>query len=264
MARLFSTSSTSITAQRHNRFFIGIAISMLIVLLLGFGKSFYLRPWFTDTPLPGYLLVHGMVMTAWYLLFLLQTCLIAANKRQLHQAMGIVGLILAVAVVVTGLYVDINIIPHKQSLGVDMSDAKMLNGYAWFTLASMSSVIIFAGIIAAALGWRRNAAIHKRLMFWAFVWTLGPAFTNSRPLGQVLDKLVTPYLPFFPADFIWLALLLAYDWKTLHRFHPASYLGFITLLLLFLAGEFGLARVEILQQWLINYHSDVLPAVRVD
>ncbi len=226
---------------------------MLIVIALGFGKSFYLRPLFNDRPLPMYLVVHGVVMSAWYLLFLAQASLVHMGRTDLHRKLGIAGVLLAAAVVGAGLYVDLNIIPHKASLGVDMSDPATLSAYARFSLASMSTVAIFALIVVMAVALRRRSAVHKRLMYWAFVWSLGPAFTNTRPLGQVLDSLVVPYLPFFPADFIWLGLLCAYDWKTERRIHPATYLGFLFLAILFVTGELFIARLEPLQDWIIAY-----------
>jgi hypothetical protein len=88
-------------------------------------------------------------------------------------------------------------------------------------------------------------------MFWAFVWMLGPAFVNSRPLGQVLDPLVAPYLPFFPADLIWLLALMAYDWKGERRIHPATYIPFVALALFFIVATPWIAGSEVLQDWLL-------------
>jgi len=225
---------------------------MLLVIALGFGKSFYLRPLFSDKSLPAYLVVHGVVMTAWYLLFLVQVSLVSVGRTDLHRKVGIAGALLAVAVVASGLYVDFNIIPRRRSLGLDLSTPEALSASAQFALASMMSLVVFGGLVALAVTLRRRVAVHRRLMFWAFVWTLGPAFTNTRPLGQVLDPLVAPYLPFVPADFIWLALLLAYDWKAERRFHPATYLGFAALVSLFIVSDFWLSHSQVLQNWLIE------------
>lgn len=237
----------------RNRFFVYIAIAMLVVIALGFGRSFYLRPLYYDTALPDYLVMHGVAMTAWYLLFLVQATLVNVHRTDLHRKFGIAGMVVAAAVVVTAVYVDLNLVPRRIALGGEHATPEGVAANARFAIGSLSSVVTFALIVTVAVALRRNLATHKRLMFWAYVWSLGPAFTNTRPLGEFLDPLVAPYLPFFPADLIWLALLLAYDWKTLRRIHPATWLGFLSLVVLFFVGEFWVADLEVLQNALIAF-----------
>ena len=225
-------TTTTDGALRRSHFFIWIAVAMLIAIALGFGKSFYLRPAFTDKPLPAYLITHGVVMTAWYLLFLAQACLVNTGRSDLHRKFGIAGVALAIGVAVTGVIAHLNFIPRNLALGFIASEQD-LSFAIGFALAGISSFVPFVALIALAVWLRRKAAVHKRLMFWAMVWTIGPAFTNTRPLGSVLDSLTAPYLPFFPSDIFWLVALMAYDWKTLRRIHPATYITFLALALWF-------------------------------
>lgn len=237
------------TARRRNRFFVWIAMAMLVAIALGFGRSFYLRPVFIDRPLPTYLVVHGAVMTGWYLLFLAQALLASNGRIDLHRRLGIAGVLLAAAVTATGVLVHLRVVPRMQALG-EIGSAGDLSFALGFALAGLASLVPFVVLVALALAWRRRPAAHKRLMFWALVWTLGPAFTNSRPLGQFLDPLVAPHLPFFPADLLWLAALLAYDWTTLRRIHPVTWLGFLSLAAYFFVVMERVARNEVLQGWL--------------
>ncbi|MDO9453832.1 MAG: hypothetical protein Q7J29_13345 [Stagnimonas sp.] len=243
---------TDSTRLHHNRFFVWTALAMLAVLALAFGKSFYLRPVFSDKPLPAYLIVHGVVMTLWYLLFLAQASLANIGRRDLHRQLGIAGVLLALGVVATGAFVHLNFIGRMQAAGVITSPQDVMRGMG-FVLAGLASLVPFVILIALAVGLRRKAALHKRLMFWALVWTLGPAFSNSRPLGQWLDPLVAPHLPFFPSDLFWLAALLAYDWKTLRRLHPATYLTFFLLAFYFFFVTDWLVGSALLQGWLQAY-----------
>jgi len=238
--------------RRRNRFFIWIAVAMLVAIALGFGKSFYLRSVFTDRPLPMHLIVHGVIMTAWYLLFLAQATLVNIERRDLHRKLGIAGIVLAVGVVVTGTLVNLELIPRRQALG-QLSSPEELSGAIGFVLAGLGGVLPFVALIALAVWLRRKPAVHKRLMFWAFVWTIGPAFTDVRPLGKVLDSLVAPYLPFFPADLFWLAALMAYDWKTLRRIHPATYIPFLALAFWFIVVTGLFVESSSLQDWLRAY-----------
>ena len=233
----------------RSRFFVWSAVVMLVVIALGFGKSFFLRPAFNDKPLPLYLLIHGATMTVWYLLFLTQAALIGAHRIRLHRQLGIAGVALAAAVVVTGVVVQLNVIPRLQASG-EIATPEDLSRFVGFVLSGLSTLLAFAVLIGLAVFWRRNAGVHKRLMFWAVVWTLGPAFTNNRPLGAFLDPLVAPVLPFFPADLLWFVALLAYDWKTARRIHPATWLGFLGLAIFFLFVTDWIVGIGALQDWL--------------
>ena len=246
--------NTHLTAGvvHRNRFFIWIAVVMLIVIGLGFGKSFYLRPVFTDKPLPGYLIAHGVIMTAWYLLFLVQTILVNITCRDLHRKLGIVGIVLAIGVVVSGTIVHLYRIPRNIALGF-ISSSEDLSSAIGQVLEGISSLIPFAILIILAALMRRKAATHKRLMFWAMVWTIGPALTDTRPLGHLLDSLVVPYLPYFPADLFWLAALLAYDWKALRNIHPATYITFLALVFWYFVITEWIVGNNTLQEWLRVY-----------
>jgi hypothetical protein len=231
----------------RRQFFICMALLMLLAIAMGFGKSFFLRPMFNSKPLPLYLMLHGITMTAWFLLFLVQASLVSARRVDLHRKLGVAGLLLAAGVVITGVVVNLNVIPRMLELGQISRPEEGVH----FALSSLSGLLPFAVLVLLAVGLRRNTGVHKRLMFWSFVWVLGPAFTNTRPLGQFLDPLVAPYLPFFPADFIWLFLLMAYDWITERRIYPATYAVFVLLALFFLFATPWIAGNEILQGWLL-------------
>src|SRR6185436_12010738 len=70
-------ASSSITARSHHGFFVCMAALLLATVLVGFAPSFYLRAYFGAPPLPTYLQLHGVVLTAWFLLFFVQTSLVA-------------------------------------------------------------------------------------------------------------------------------------------------------------------------------------------
>lgn len=230
---------------------------MLAVIALGFGRSFYLHPVYKQSSLPTYLVVHGIVMTLWYLLFLVQAVLAQRGSLRWHRGFGMAGVVLAMGVVATGASAHLGVVPRMQALG-RIQDAEGFAMGVAFALEGLASLLPFIVLVALAIWLRRDSASHKRLMFWAMVWTLGPALSNSRPLGQFLDPLVAPHLPFFPFDLLWLAALLAYDWRTLRRIHPASWLGFGLLAFYFLVATPWILEIDALHAWLAGYleHSD--------
>lgn len=245
--------ATTATARERvhagNRFFVAVAIAMLVVIALGFGNSFYLRPAFTDAPLPPYIAVHGVVMTAWYLLFLAQALLVSSGRTGLHRKLGVAGVLLAAGVVVTGAMMHLRFIPRMQALGNITSPAHLAFGVD-FVLQGLASLAPFAVLVAWAVAARRRPQVHSRLVFWAMAWAIGPAFTPTRPLGQFLDPLVAPVLPYFPADLFWLAALLLYDWRTLRRIHVATWLGFAALAGWYLVVMPWVAGLPLAQGWL--------------
>ena len=64
---------------RRRRFYTGLALAIALTVFAGFAPTYYLRPWFQSTGLGGLLHLHGLVFTAWVLLFLTQSTLIAAT-----------------------------------------------------------------------------------------------------------------------------------------------------------------------------------------
>lgn len=195
---------------------------MLLVVFLGFARSFFLRPLYIETPLPLHLMVHGVVMTSWFLLFLAQAVLVSANRVALHRRLGKAGIAVALAAFITGVLVNVHIASRATVADSPERTREMLA----FAAESLVGLLPFAPLIVLALWYARTPAVHKRLMYWAFAWMLGPAFTNTRPLGRVLDSFVAPQLPFFPSDLLWLLALVVYDWRTMRRVHPATYLTF--------------------------------------
>ena len=51
-----------------------------------------------------HLYVHGVALTAWFALALIQPWLIESGRITLHRRLGIVGVSLAIGVVITGLW----------------------------------------------------------------------------------------------------------------------------------------------------------------
>lgn len=194
---------------------------MLAVVALGFGPTFYWRALSDRAPLPPHVVLHGVVMTFWYLLLLAQALLIDRGRTDLHRKLGVAGIALAAVVFATGLQVHLAL-PGRLP-------AERLPDALAFAAAGVAGMLVFAVLIALVVAFRRRPATHKRLVFWAFVVTVGPAFSASRPMGAFLDSLVVPALPFFPSDLLWLAALLVYDWRTLRRIHPATWISFLVL-----------------------------------
>ena len=91
-------------SQRRERwFFGGMAIALTATVLAGFAPTYYLNS-FTERPfaLTPLLHLHGAAFSAWMLLLIAQTLLVAADARRAHMRLGVFGAILALIMTVVG------------------------------------------------------------------------------------------------------------------------------------------------------------------
>jgi len=95
------TNTSKIGVQRYLH---SIIAGLIIVLMFaGFAQTYYLKFLFPGDPLSILLHFHGLVMTAWILLFALQVVLIASGKQSLHRRIGKWGMVLAAMALMIGM-----------------------------------------------------------------------------------------------------------------------------------------------------------------
>jgi hypothetical protein len=66
------TTNLSVAGTRPGtrRFYVGIAVAVLITVFLGFSRTYFLKGYYGTPELSFLLHVHGLVFTSWVLLFL--------------------------------------------------------------------------------------------------------------------------------------------------------------------------------------------------
>jgi len=165
------------------RFFPGMAVAAAATVFFGFAPTYYLKS-FTHTAvyptglpvspsLPALVHVHALVFTAWILLFLVQTTLIAADRLRLHRRLGVAGAVVAFVMVIVGVMTAIRGARDGWNPGGPYPDALA------FLIVGLVDVVIFAGFVTAGLCFRRRPELHKRLMLLATVGGLmWPAITR--------------------------------------------------------------------------------------
>ena len=110
--------STRIVAPGPTRLYRIAAAVALLAVLVGFAPSFYLKFVFQRPPaLTVLLVVHGVVMTAWFALFVVQAQLAASRNLRLHRRLGTGGVALAAAVLVRGVEPVEGILPGERTDG---------------------------------------------------------------------------------------------------------------------------------------------------
>lgn len=164
--------STTNRSVRNGRFYLSIAVASTLVVFAGFARSYYLRSVFGFPALPGFLHLHGLVMTLWFLLIFVQAWLISVRRTRLHRQLGFFGVGLAILMVaVTGTVV---IRAARRGFTAFPETVK----WPGFLLLSLGIVLTFAVLFLAAVWLRRRAALHKRLMVLASLSIWGPAISR--------------------------------------------------------------------------------------
>jgi len=206
------------SAGAYDRVFYGsIAFAMAAVVLVGFGPTFYFRPIFgAPTTISGaaslstLAIVHGLVFTAWVVLFLVQTTLVAGRKVALHRRLGIAGAVLALVMVVVGVRTAVTAAARGSAPpGVDP---------LVFLAVPLFDMLCFAGFVTAAVWLRARKEAHKRLMLLAYASIITAA------VGRIAGASLGPLL----ALGLSLTFVLAgviYDVASRGRVHPAYVWG---------------------------------------
>lgn len=205
-------SPATSNARRHPAFFPAMSSLLIVLVFLGFAPTYYLRP-AAAGPIPGYLHVHGAAMTAWFLLLLVQTALIATRRRAVHRRLGIVGAIVAVVIVLLNPLVVAWGVPHQ------FADNKSIELTALIVVADLLLVGIFLVLVGLAIRWRRYPETHSRMLLLASLAVSGPALgrfsisLTGTPLSGIIGLMVLPLST------------VVHDRVIMKRVHPASAWG---------------------------------------
>jgi uncharacterized membrane protein YozB (DUF420 family) len=155
-----------IRRSRPSFFFVAHVV-LLVVVLLGFSPSFYLRPAFHHVAqLPTLLYVHGAVLTCWFLLTVVQGRLIRTQRLRFHRRFGYVAAGYAAVVIVFGILANLNLISEIDS------PADGENIVVW---GNFFTLVMFAAFVSLAVVFRNRPEAHKRLMLLASMSIVGPA-----------------------------------------------------------------------------------------
>ena len=198
--------------RSRRRFYTGISLAIAITVFAGFAPTYYLRLHYQTTPLRGLLHLHGVVFTAWILLLLAQSTLVAAGRVALHRRLGVAGAVLAGLLVVVGATTAI----ANASAGRSPPGVPPLS----FLAVPFFDMVMFTGLAGTGLWQRRRADTHKRLMTLATIALLGAPIARL-PFGAAVVGL--PGV-FALAD-LFIVACIVYDLATLRRVHPATLWG---------------------------------------
>ena len=223
MSFVADAPSVSRTAARgdaaYDRLFYGtMAVALALVVFAGFGPTYYFRffsggPQATVSggPFTGLVHLHGALFTAWVILFITQTALVATRRVAVHRRLGIAGAALAAAMIPVGTATAIATARRGGSpTGVDP---------LVFLAIPAFDMLVFATLVTMALVWRQHRETHKRLMLLAYISIMTAAVARIGGISAMGPPV------FFGLSFLFVVCGVIYDLLSRKRIHPAYIWG---------------------------------------
>lgn len=239
--------------MKRNPYFLIIHSILLLVVLVGFAPSFYLRPLGEQAALPLYLLVHGFACTAWFVVAFLQSWWINSSNLKRHRRLGLSFCLLAPVVSISGAWV----MAHRIREYVERFGAYEATEASQFEsmLIWGDSLVLLSFFVLVYLGYqhRQKLAWHKRYMMFASVMIVPQAFVRlgKFPFLQIgEDPGASGSLYAVAGPVLILLSLLLYDYFQLRKVHRASliawgwYIGLLLSAMIVMRTGIGVQMLE--------------------
>jgi hypothetical protein len=206
------------------RFYVWTAYACAAVAVAGFLRTYWAPVARSAFAGPGIVHLHGLLFTAWTIVFILQARSAAAERYERHRALGYAGIALASAMLLVGLAVVT--VGIRRGIEGGFGDAARR-----FSIVPATIVLGFAIAFAFALAYVRRPEVHMRLMVVATTSLLTPAIARIlaalfAPPGTGIGMgFPPPPLPFSLVPSVLSDLFIVAgivrDWRRERRVHPA-------------------------------------------
>lgn len=204
----------------ERRYYMTVILAIIATILLGFSRSFFLRPFFpaVHAPKEAWFYVHGAVFALWFTLFFIQVWLIGSRNVALHPRLGTVAFVLVpLMVLLAGIGA---LIAARRAGGFIDIPADPLQ----FLVVPLYEIVLFGAFAGLALLWRRTPQTHKRLMLLAAI-TLSEAGIAR---WQFEPYLSSPQAAFWTMC-AFLVPMIGWDLYSRARLHPVTIWGGLAL-----------------------------------
>ena len=194
------------------RLYAGVAAGTALIIFVGFAQTYYLKGLFGTPQLRLLLHIHGLVMTAWLVLFFVQVRLVAMRRTDLHRRLGVVGAVVAGLVLIVGTAVALSQGHLHLAENETLSEPPLV-----FLPVPVGILLLFGTFVTAAILLRRRSDSHKRLMALSCLSILPPGI-DRLPLHFIENA---GRLTLFGLNDLCVVICVAYDAFKNRRLHPA-------------------------------------------
>jgi hypothetical protein len=236
------TSGQRMTSDRHTvsalyssdrRISRALAALVVLIILAGFAKNFYLRAWLGTRPLILTAWVHGFVMTAWLVLFTAQVAMVYLRRMDLHRKFGSWGAWLAAVAVGVGIVTILVRARLMYPAATPLTEATV------FVAFDGLSLLLYGALVWLGWQYRPQPAIHRRLMTMAVVALCPPAF------GRLVAYVRADHIQITVLGLMTLTTLIfvTVDAVRSQRLQPASWAPGVLIVLINVATYFAQASI---------------------
>jgi hypothetical protein len=216
-----TTAGTGARQDAARQFHSRVAITLAAIVFLAFTRNYWAPLTMGTLDLPRAIHVHAVVAFLWMLFFAVQTTLVANGRVTRHRELGLLGISMATALVITGLVATT--VSLKAGLaGPKPEFARLANVLGIFAMT------LFSLFITLALANIRKPELHKRFMVLATFSILQAAIAR---LIQLIPAISFPQRTTLGAVVVDVLLLvvIAIDARLHRRLHPVYVWGFALL-----------------------------------
>lgn len=205
--------STKLT--KREPFFYYFSGILLITVIFAFGMNILLKNYHLNSNMT-LIVIHGISMLLWYFILFWQTRQIRINNIKAHKQLGLMTIVLAIAIVISGIMIAISNFKGE--------------GEALTLFGNFSGMFVFGVLYVLALINRKKPDIHKRFMIVASVAMLSPALVRILRIFEINDFVTLPFWLLF------IAALPIYDYRKSKRVHKATVLATGLLVIILFGG----------------------------
>lgn len=213
-----------------DRLFYVVAASMMLVFTaIGF-RSFYLHGKGVGggeliSQIALLIVVHGLAMSGWVILFFLQSILILAGNRRLHVVIGPVSAVLAGAIVVLGSIVA------ALSTHFNPESYAPLGGARSFLAIMLTTMVGFGSFVALGMSYRHRIQIHRPMMLLATMCIMSGPLGRCPHIGNL--AFIPPLYAYLPM-MLFAGLLFFLQWgmtRVMNRWFAFGFAGIVAICL---------------------------------
>ena len=203
----------------ERRFYSRMALFLVVLVLLGFAPSFYLRDVVPAYPRPNpslspFVLLHGGVFTLWMLAIVAQTQLISANRHKVHMTLGTLTVVLGILMIPVMYLTSV--------WQVERANQPPFTDPLTWTIVPLAGIVPFAVMLWNGWSKRRDSQWHKRSMLGAAILVVAGPSIGRLPIAP---PTVMGFTILFLLEFLLFIPLILWDRKTIGHLHPATKLG---------------------------------------
>lgn len=218
--------SAAVRTLASERLFYVIAGSVMLVAtgvgfraFLGHGKGFGGGE-ITRQILP-LVVVHGIAMFGWIVLFLVQSIFILNGNPRLHMRIGVGGAVLA------GVMVPLGSASAILSAHYNPELYQFFGGPRFFLATMLGEMLCFGALVGVAVIYRRRPEIHRPMMLLASLMIISGSLGRCPYIGEFAA--MPPLYVLGPALALG-ALFLLLQWAMTRTFNRRSALGYVAMM----------------------------------